>query len=146
LIRDKGKGKKPEPSDKRQVSPKCAPSPVIPENAGIQKADVKRIIIEESVNYIAEIPDSSMLGRKREDNMMWHWGGWGVGMMVLGFVITIIFWGAIIALVVWAVRRVAGHSSSSQGGHTPLDIAKERYARGEITKEQFEQIKRDLSA
>jgi uncharacterized membrane protein len=32
------------------------------------------------------------------------------------------------------------------GGRTALEIAKERYARGEITKEQFDQIKRAIGA
>lgn len=34
---------------------------------------------------------------------------------------------------------------SGKEKRNPLDIAKERYAKGEITKEQYEQIKRDLS-
>lgn len=74
---------------------------------------------------------------------MWYWNqgmGWW---MVLGFVWMLLFWGAIIALVVWGVKKLTGRSSS--GGASPLDIAKERYAKGEISKEQFEQIKKDLS-
>jgi putative membrane protein len=76
--------------------------------------------------------------------MWWHWGG--LGWMGLGFLWMIIFWGAIIALIVWAVRRSTGHHSYRIDTHSALDIAKERYAKGEITKEQFEQIKKDLNS
>jgi putative membrane protein len=79
--------------------------------------------------------------------MMW---GYGPGMgwwMLFGGIIFVLFWGAIIALIVWVVRRIGRDTSvSSTGRNTPLEIAKERYARGEITKEQFDQIKRDLGA
>jgi len=54
---------------------------------------------------------------------------------------------AIIALVVWGVMTLVKHgrSVSRTGGEVDaLDIAKRRYARGEITKEQFDQIKKDL--
>ena len=37
-----------------------------------------------------------------------------------------------------------GRGSQTRGGETPLDIAKRRYAQGEITKEQYEEIKRTL--
>jgi putative membrane protein len=61
----------------------------------------------------------------------------------------IVFWGIVIALIVWAIKRLSGSSSSTMPTNppqqTPLDIAKARYARGEISKEQFEQIKKDLS-
>ena len=73
---------------------------------------------------------------------MWyvHQGmGWW---MVFGVILMILFWGGIIALVVWGINRISGHGSG--GSPTPLEIAKQRYARGEITKEQFEQIKKDL--
>ena len=76
---------------------------------------------------------------------MWyiHDGGMGWGWGLLGAVWMLLFWGSIIALVVWGINRLsrAGDSSRSQ---TPLDIAKNRYARGEISREEFEQLKRDL--
>lgn len=69
--------------------------------------------------------------------------GWGEGLMML---IVLVFWGGIIALIVWVVTRLTRRETRSGGGkQSPLDIARERYARGDINKEQFEQIKRDLS-
>jgi len=64
--------------------------------------------------------------------------------MLFGWLWFALFWGAIIALVIWIVRRLSG-SGNSGGGHYALDIAKQRYARGEISREEFEQIKKDLS-
>lgn len=74
---------------------------------------------------------------------MWYMhDGWGWG-MVFGGIWMILFWGSVIALIIWGVNRWTkrGGSASKQ---TPLEIARERYARGEITKEQYEQIKKDL--
>ena len=78
--------------------------------------------------------------------MMWWDGntwGWGMGLsMFFGLVV----WGGIIALVIWAVTRLTRRDTHSGGGaQNPLDIARERYAKGEITKEQYEQLKKDLS-
>jgi putative membrane protein len=76
--------------------------------------------------------------------MFWmHDGGMGWGWGVFGMVWMLLFWGSIIALVVWGINRLtkAGDSPRSQ---TPLDIARTRYARGEIRREEFEQLKRDL--
>jgi putative membrane protein len=79
---------------------------------------------------------------------MWHaeegLGWW----MVFGGVMMVIFWGAVIGLIVWAVGKTTGRRDSEEGTRgrrDALDIAKERYARGEITREDFEQMKRDLS-
>jgi putative membrane protein len=79
---------------------------------------------------------------------MWdmHEGmGWW---MVFGGIMTVLFFAGIIALVVWSISKL-GESRSSGSSSTerrdPLSIAKERYARGDITKEEFERIKKDLS-
>jgi putative membrane protein len=61
--------------------------------------------------------------------------------MVFGMIWMVVFWGTIIWLVVWGAMRLG---RSDRGGDHPLDIAKRRYASGEITKEQFEQLRRDL--
>ncbi len=71
--------------------------------------------------------------------MMWPYmfgGGW-----------MIIVWIVIIGLIVWGVIALTrrGNSRSESGSNrTPIDIARERYAKGEITREQFEQLKKDL--
>ncbi len=79
---------------------------------------------------------------------MWyvHSGmGWR---MVVGGISTLLFWGVLIALIVWVVNRVTRHdhdASRGPGKQDALEIAKLRYARGEITKEQFDEIKRNLT-
>ncbi|NMC27471.1 MAG: SHOCT domain-containing protein [Syntrophomonadaceae bacterium] len=57
-------------------------------------------------------------------------------------------WIILIGLAVYLIylnnnSRTTGSGSSSLK-ETPLEIAQKRYARGEITKEQFEELKRDL--
>ena len=73
---------------------------------------------------------------------MWHDMGFG-GMMWYGW----IFWIIIIGIVVYLIVKFANRSSAgsnNQMNETPLDILKKRYARGEISKEEFESIKKDL--
>jgi len=77
---------------------------------------------------------------------MWHDGmGWW---MVFGMVWMVVFWGVIVALVVWGIKRLTERGRSGPRNserRDVLDIVKERYARGEISKEEFDQIKKDLS-
>lgn len=80
--------------------------------------------------------------------MMWgNEFGW-VGML-FGGLMMVAFWGGLIALGFFALHALAypggGHTTASRAGERPLEALKERYARGEITKEQYETMRRDLS-
>jgi len=69
----------------------------------------------------------------------------GVGWwMVFGWVWIVLFWGGLIALIVWGIMKLTRRGDATPK-HDPLDVAKERYAKGEISREEFEQIKKDLS-
>jgi len=70
-----------------------------------------------------------------------HMGDWGGGWWIAMVFMMVIFWAAVIALVVWAVRSFAGPREERK---TALDITRERLARGEISEEEFERIKRQL--
>lgn len=79
--------------------------------------------------------------------MMGHWGwdgGWGAGMIGMAF-----WWLLILVAIVLLAKRLFGSRRSSDGtvpSQRALEILKERYARGEIGKEEYEQKKRDLAA
>ncbi len=63
-----------------------------------------------------------------------------MGMMYFGMILFLLF---LFALVVLLMRK---HSPfpGTPPSETPLGILKQRYARGEITREQFEQMRRDI--
>ncbi len=83
-------------------------------------------------------------------------GGYGMhgfgstfGFSPFGWIVPLAFWGLLlggIALVVVSLARNARMSQSfgNPNHESPLDILKARYARGEITKEQYAGIKKDL--
>jgi putative membrane protein len=82
---------------------------------------------------------SGMMG----PGMMGGWGGaaqpgWGPVAMLF-WLLTLVGVGL---LAVWAIRRVSPREDYRRG---PLDILKERYARGELTREQYEQMRQDLA-
>ena len=68
----------------------------------------------------------------------------GLGCSGSGGLLVFLSLGALIGFITWAVIRFSRRDGSeSKANH--VDIAKERYAKGEISKEEFEQIKKDLS-
>ena len=72
---------------------------------------------------------------------MWGmWGAWGVGMTLM----MLVFWGLIIVGLVLGIRWLVSQGRESRAD-TALDILRQRYARGEIDKEEFGARKRDLS-
>ncbi|MCX5973367.1 MAG: SHOCT domain-containing protein [Coprothermobacterota bacterium] len=94
-----------------------------------------------------------MMGYERMIGYGGHGFGWG------GMIFAVVGGLLLLALVIWAVmtlvrnsRRsyLAGpmtmctHGPSHGGDDRALAILKERYAKGELTKEQFDQMKRDL--
>ncbi len=77
---------------------------------------------------------------------MMGWGGYGFAPFM--WLLMLLFWALVLGgtalLVVWLVRQ--GRPAETGAPRRALDILQERYARGEITREQYEQMKRDLGA
>jgi putative membrane protein len=57
----------------------------------------------------------------------------------------ILLWIVIIGLGVWLVSGLVSRTNSQPPTESALDVLKKRYARGEITKEQFDEMRRDLN-
>ena len=74
---------------------------------------------------------------------MGDWGGWGWG-MGFGWIFMILFWGLIILGIVALAKWLFSASSAGGSGKSALDILEERYAKGAINREQYEQMRRDL--
>lgn len=73
-----------------------------------------------------------------------------MGLLGFGGMGMILFWVLLIAVVVLVVRGVIGNSSAGSNAAlppapTPLEILQTRYAKGEISKEEYEEMRTDLS-
>jgi putative membrane protein len=84
----------------------------------------------------------------------WGYGGWGMmgsGMMggFAGMGLMSIVWIVILGLIIWAIIAVVGGMSRSEGQHHTTDWAlnllKNSYARGEISKEEYIEKRKSLS-
>ena len=73
---------------------------------------------------------------------------YGFGFPFGGGLLSILFFLLLIGGVIWLIalpgRRPAPPQDTLPANESPLDILKRRYAKGEITKEQYEQMKQDL--
>ena len=76
--------------------------------------------------------------------------------MMLGFgamgLVMLLFWGGLIAGAVLLVRALFANTTGGQRveyepkSRTPREILDQRYARGEITREEYEAVRTDLQA
>ena len=82
--------------------------------------------------------------------MMGYYGFGGMGWigMLLGLIITVGVVVGLIILFVWIIRRTSGNTiqpdSNQPSGQSGRDIAQARYAKGEISRDEFQQILSDL--
>ncbi|HEV8673664.1 MAG TPA: SHOCT domain-containing protein [Methylomirabilota bacterium] len=73
----------------------------------------------------------------------WHPMWWMVGAWALGFgLLVLLFWVLVVVGFVVGLRWLVGQGRRSDAA---LAILRERYARGEINKEEFDAKRRDLS-
>lgn len=78
--------------------------------------------------------------------------GGGFGWMgIIGMAVNVLIWIGIIVLVVYLIRRLTGgqfhaHNVASAGNSSSsaLNILNERFARGEITADEYKQMKQEL--
>ena len=71
-------------------------------------------------------------------------GYYEYGIGYFGWIFMVLFWGAVIWLMVWIVtkNKQPAHPSTFE---TPLDILKLRYAKGEISKKEYIEMRNELS-
>jgi len=114
----------------------------------------RKIVIALGILLIVALALSSTMGGMMGPGMMGpgftgRWGGWmwGAGMW-LGGLAMLIFWGALIVGAVLVVRLLGGLPGTDErpSPASPLDILKRRYASGEITREQYDQMRKDLES
>ena len=84
-----------------------------------------------------------MGGAKGEIQMVWH----GMALRFLPLFLMWLFCAATVVVPVVLILRFLGRSSQSSTGRTGSgaeEILKQRYARGELTKEQYEEMLREI--
>ena len=75
---------------------------------------------------------------------MMHWGEYGGG-MGFGWIGMLFIWGLVAAGIVYLVQAMTRRSGTGRTDEDPLDILKRRFAKGDISKEQYEEMKAGLA-
>jgi putative membrane protein len=79
--------------------------------------------------------------------MMWQYGFHNGGFGLMG-AFCLVFWAVVISLFIMGVMRMRRHGCMMHSEHhdnNALNIAKERYAKGDIDEKEFEKLKKALS-
>ena len=66
------------------------------------------------------------------NNLCWGmgWGMWFIPLLII--------------LLIYFLVKNNSQTKDEQGSESPMEVLKKRYAKGEITKEQFEEMKKDI--
>jgi len=72
------------------------------------------------------------------------YGMFGGQFMWVGILLHVLLVIGVILLIIWIVRRLTNPKKVNVESSTAIEIIKERYAKGEITKEEFENLRKDL--
>jgi putative membrane protein len=100
---------------------------------------------------IAAVPAATALAQQQQGRpyMMYGYDGFGWTHGIFGLFMMVLFWGGLIALVFLAVRWLSAERGQQplgpSGGSSALSILEERFARGEIDKDEFLERKRHLT-
>ena len=73
-----------------------------------------------------------------------HWGdyGWGMG---YGWLVMLFFWGLVIAGIAYLVQAITQRKGHCRTEENPIDILKKRFAKGDLSKKEYEEMKDALS-
>ena len=90
-------------------------------------------------------PAWALGGERLYGGHMWDGGGWGH--FIFGPLMMILFLAVIVAIVVLLVRWIGGTGGggAQRTGAPARDLLDERYAKGEIDRDEYLQRKKDLS-
>ncbi|RMG96243.1 MAG: hypothetical protein D6706_10495 [Chloroflexi bacterium] len=74
--------------------------------------------------------------------------GFGMGFGGLGILFMLVFWVVVIGLGVWLLAnlfpKISANTSPQNSPDSPVEILKRRYARGEISREEYERMRQEL--
>jgi putative membrane protein len=73
-----------------------------------------------------------------------HWMGNGLGLGIFGAVISLIFWILVIFGIVYLIKYLIRGRQGGEQEEETQEILKKRYAKGEISKEEYDQMKKEL--
>ena len=82
------------------------------------------------------------------------YGGYNWIGMIVGGIFTLIILVLLILLIIWVIRRLSGHyaggyhymhAGGPSGGPSAKEILQTRYAKGEITQEQYQQMLAEIN-